>query len=188
MKLRKIFYLALAITAATLTCACSDDESYAHLLQMQNQYVNNFLADHRVELSIPADTIFETGENAPYYRLNEDGDMYMQVIDAGTKGNMVKDNEQIYFRYTRWGLSSYSNGELPSGSGNNLSLTACWFRFDNYSIQGSYQWGEGIQTPLKYLPIDCKVNIIIKSTVGIVDEETNVLPYLYSITYQRPAN
>lgn len=179
---------ALIVASAALTLsACSDSESYADLLNKENQSVNNFLADHKVELAIPADTVFQTGPDAPYYRLDDDGQLYMQVLDAGTKGNMVKSDEQIYFRYTRYALEAYSDGNLPAGSGNNLTLSPCWFRYGNFQIKGSYQWGQGIQVPLRYLPVDCRVNIIIKSQKGFVDEQTNVLPYLYYITYDRPA-
>lgn len=52
-------------------------------------------------------------------------------------------------------------------------------------MQGSYQWGVGLQTPLKYLPIDCKVNIIIKSSMGIVEEQSEVTPFLYNVSYYR---
>ncbi len=178
---------ALILAAASLTFACSDSESYADLLNKENQSVNNFLADNKVELAIPADTVFQTGPDAPYYRLDDDGQLYMQVLDAGTKGNKVKNDEQIYFRYTRYALEGYTNGKLPAGSGNNLSLVPCWFRYGNFQIKGSYQWGQGIQVPLNYLPVDCHVRIIIKSQKGFVDEQTNVLPFLYDITYDRPA-
>ena len=85
--------LSLMVAALALG-ACDDDQSYANLLNIENQSVNNFLADQTVELEIPADTVFITGPDAPYYRIDEDGMLYMQVLDAGTKGNKVKDNEQ----------------------------------------------------------------------------------------------
>ena len=107
MKIYRFIYMALA-AILTATTACSDDQSYASLLNKENQSVNNFLADHRVEQSIPADTVFETGPEAPYYRLDEDGMLYMQVLDAGTKDNRVRDDEQIYFRYTRYALENFS--------------------------------------------------------------------------------
>lgn len=187
MKIYRFIYMALA-AILTATTACSDDQSYASLLNKENQSVNNFLADHRVEQSIPADTVFETGPEAPYYRLDEDGMLYMQVLDAGTKDNRVRDDEQIYFRYTRYALENYSDGKLPQGGGNNLTLVPCWFRFNNYQIQGSYQWGQGIQQPLKYLPVDCKVNLVVKSQMGLVDEQANVIPFLYTLTYGRNVN
>ncbi len=147
-------------------------------------YVNNFLADHTVAIGIPADTVFEYGPEAPFYRLNEDGTMYMQVLDPGTKGNMVKTNEQIYFRYTRWALSGY-DGTLGTGEGNNLALNPCWFRYNNFQIESSYTWGTGIQFPLSLLPVDCKVNIIIKSSEGPTSEQSEVMPYLWQLTFER---
>ena len=73
-------------------------------------------------LDIPADTVFEVGPDAPYYRLDEDGQLYMQVLNAGTPGYKVQYNEQIYFRYTRYALEAYKDGKLPQGTGNNLSF------------------------------------------------------------------
>lgn len=183
--LRHIFIL---LASAALFSACQDDHSYQHLLTLENQYSNNFLADQRVEMEIPADTVFETGPDAPYYRLDEDGYLYMQVLNPGTKDNMVKDNDQIFFRYTRWALASYRDGKLPVGGGNNLSLATYWFRYNNYQMQGSYQWGVGVQYPLRFLPIDCEVNILIKSQMGFIDEQNDVQPFLYRLTYSKNAN
>ena len=185
MKLSKVIYAMFAFGALVLATACDDNESYADLLAKQDQYVNNFLADQLVELDIPADTVFITGPNAPYYRLDSDGTMYMQVLEPGTKGNKVSYDEQIYFRYTRWSLAAYNNGKLPSGAGNNITLNPAWFRYNNFMIQSSYNWGVGVQTPLAYLPIDCKVNIVIKAQNGIADETSDVRPYLYQLTYER---
>lgn len=185
----KSFRLILAAAVAVFVLsACSDDQSYAKLLNLENQYVNNYLADQRVEMEIPADSVFEYGPDAPYYRLDEDGYLYMQVINPGTPGNKVKDNEQIYFRYIRYGLMSYRDGKLPDGAGNSLTLSTCWFRFNNFTLQGSYQWGSGIQWPLRFLSVDCEVNIVIKSQMGIVEEQTSVQPFLYHVTYQRSVN
>ena len=52
MKLRNIFRATLALAALALASsaftACSDDETYAEMLQKENMNVNRFLADHRV--------------------------------------------------------------------------------------------------------------------------------------------
>lgn len=169
--------------------ACKDSKSYAELLTIENHYVNNFLADQRVTNEIPTDTnfVFEVGPNAPYYRLDEDSNLYMQVLDAGTKGNYAKDNEVIFFRFTRYNLQYYVDGELPIGEGNeyNMGQENSWFRFKNYTLQSSYQWGAGIQTPLNYLPIDCEVNIVIKSQYGFYSEQSYVTPFLYRLRYFR---
>ena len=47
--------------------------------------------------------------------------------------------------------------------------------------------GCGIQRPLALLPVDCRVNLVIKSQMGVVEEQTNVQPFLYTLTYDRPA-
>ncbi len=188
MKIFSTTVFAGFVTVLTLFTAssCDDGKTYAELLTEENQYVNNFLADQTVINSIPEDSVFISGPDAPYYRLDEDGQMYMQVLKPGTKDNKVKDDEQIYFRYTRYALKYYSNGELPTGVGNNTSLGSAWFRYNNFQLVSSYQWGSGIQTPLKFLPIDCEVNIVIKSQYGPVQENADVQPYLYRLTYMRP--
>ena len=187
-KLHALGAVALAV-AAMFASSCNDGKSYAQLLNEEDMYTNNYLADHYVELSIPEDTVFQTvaevGSKAPFYRLDEDGMLYMQVINAGTKGNRVADDEQIYFRYMRFPLALSSNGTLPSGEGNMITISPAWFRFNNFQLQTSYQWGQGVQMPLHYLPVDCEVNIVIKSQMGLSDETANVQPYLWHITYQR---
>ena len=187
-KLHALGAVALAV-AAMFASSCNDGKSYAQLLNEEDMYTNNYLADHYVELSIPEDTVFQTvaevGSKAPFYRLDEDGMLYMQVINAGTKGNRVADDEQIYFRYMRFPLALYSNGTLPSGEGNMITISPAWFRFNNFQLQTSYQWGQGVQMPLHYLPVDCEVNIVIKSQMRLSDETANVQPYLWHITYQR---
>lgn len=177
--------MALASSAFT---ACSDDETYAELLQKENMNVNRFLADHRVINEIPADTVFETGEDAPYYRLDEDGNLYMQVLDAGTKGDTVEYNELIYFRFTRYNIESYmGDNQFGSSNGNDDVLNGNYsFRFNNYQTNSSYQNGVGVQMPLHYLPVDCEVNIVIKSQYGSPSEMSYVIPFLYNIRYFRP--
>lgn len=185
--LRNIALAAIALAGASLASSCEDSKSYAELLDDENHYVNMYLANQRVEPKIPADTVFETGPNAPYYRLDEDGNIYMQVLDAGTKDNKVKDDELIYFRFTRFSLYGYKGGVLTGGVGNenDLSFNNTSFRYGNYQLTSSSQWGVGIQYPLSFLPVDCEVNIIIKSQYGLTSEIAEVVPYMYHIRYYR---
>lgn len=184
IKLNNIFFLILGTILIT---SCSDSKSYVELLNDENKAVNLYLSNQRVDNTIPTDStfVFETGENAPYYRLDEDGNVYMQVVNPGTPGNYAKDDQIIYFRYTRYNLEDYTDGQLPQGNGNldDMGFTNTWFRFNNFSLQSSYQWGAGLQMPLKLLPIDCEVNIIIKSQYGIYDEIAYVIPFLYKVRY-----
>lgn len=186
MKIKTLLIALGAVIAAALT-ACDDTRSYAELLSDENKAVNNFLVDQKVIGYEKRDSTFQfqSGPNAPYYQLDEDAQLFMQVVDPGTPGNRAKYDQLVYMRFQRWNLSSYADGELPDGSGNNSDLTngSASFRFGNYNAQSSTQWGQGVQMPLIYLPIDCEVNLIVKSQMGRYDEISIVLPYLYNIRY-----
>ena len=186
---RKLLTAFAALALAVGLSSCSDSKSYAELLTDETHHVNDFLSNHRVDNTIPTDTnfVFETGPDAPYYRLDEDGNMYMQVLNPGTKGNYATDDEIIYFRFTRYNLAYYADGQLPDGEGNesDMEFMNTWFRFQNYSLQSSYQWGAGVQTPLTLLPVDCEVNIVVKSQYGFYSEMSYVVPYLFRLRYFR---
>lgn len=185
MKLSKIFLL-IAVAALTLgTTACKDSKSYAEMLNDETKSVNAFLADQNVLLDIPADSVFICGPDAPYYRLDEDGNVFMQVINPGSD-KKVPDNAQVYFRFTRYNLHEYAaTGVLPSGYGNsdNLMTGNASFRYGNYTLTSSSQWGSGIQLPLDFFGYDCEVNLVIKSQFGLTSEISQVIPYLYNIRY-----
>jgi hypothetical protein len=187
--MKRLFLILSTVAALASVTSCSNSTSYAELLTDESHYINNYLADQRVTNTIPTDTnfVFEVGEDAPYYRMDEDGNVFMQVVSAGTKGNYVKSNEVIFFRFTRYDLSDYADGTLPTGEGNDtdMSYLNAWFRYNNYTLESSYQWGSGLQLPLGYLPIDCEVNLVIKSQYGLYSETSYVTPYLYHVRYYR---
>lgn len=168
--------------------SCSDGRSYAEMLSDENKIVNVFLADHRVITEVPADTVFETGPDAPYYQLDEDGNIYMQVITPGYGPKAVYDQE-VYFRYTRYNMYYYQNpdDEIVGGEGNSQTIEAgnASFRYDSFQLPSSQRWGTGLQMPLKFLPLNCEVNLVIKSTLGITSEIGSVMPYLYNVRYYK---
>lgn len=188
MKFSRIIIAIFSAVIAAAAVSCDDGKTYAELLDTETQSVNRYLADQMVVAEIPADTVFITGPDAPYYRLDEDGMLYMQVLDPGTKDNRVENDELIYFRFTRYNLNNYADGELPAGTGNetDMGYLNSSFRYNNYQLQSSIQWGSGVQTPLAYLPVDCEVNLVIKSQYGFSSEIANVVPFLYHLRYYRP--
>ncbi len=187
MKISKhlLLLLALVMGAATLT-SCSDDESYAELLDDERYACNAFLANFEIR-DIPQDTVFETGDDAPFYRLDDEGNVYMQVINAGDRVNdKARTGEYIYFRYLRYNvLTWYTNNYYWVGSGNadDMSQAATYFIFNDYTLPASSEWGYGIQMPLQYLGVGCEVNVLIKSKYGRSDETSYVSPYLYHVRY-----
>ena len=179
----------LFAASALLFSSCEDSKSYAELLNDETYATNRFLADHVVVNDLPADNKFitcaEKGDLAPYYKLDEEGDVYMQVVSPGTEGNMAVHDQLIYIRFMRYNLFNYKDANLgtPSGNDSDLSNGSASFRFDNFQVTSSYQWGKGIQLPLKYVPIDAEINLVIKSQAGLYSEIANVQPYLYQVRY-----
>jgi len=177
----------LALASAMLFTSCDNDESYADRLNEERNAVNAYLSTKRVIMSVPEDTIFETGEDAPFYRLDNDGNIYMQVLKAGDRVNdRVKEGEAIYFRYSRYSLESwYADGtwSVYSGNENAMDANSCYFNYADFTLPVSSQWGYGIQYPLVYLGVECEVNLIIKSQYGITDEISYVMPFLYHVRY-----
>ena len=68
-KYKKVVVLA-SLVAAFLMSSCNKNESYADLLNKERHAANAYLANCRVVNEIPKDTVFEVGNDAPYYRLD----------------------------------------------------------------------------------------------------------------------
>lgn len=187
--MRRIFNhsLLLGIFALALLTACDNDQSYADRLNEERNAVNAYLANHRVVMNIPEDSVFEVGENAPFYRIDVDGNVYMQVLNAGDRVNdKAKVGEPIYFRYSRYNLSTwYADGTWTVYSGNETSMDAmaCSFNYADYTLPTSSQWGYGLQFPLLFLGVECEVNLVIKSQYGFTNEITYVTPFFYHVRY-----
>jgi len=188
--MRKFFfndYMCLGLLALVMLASCNEDQSYADRLNEERNAVNAFLANHRVVMSVPEDSVFEVGEDAPFYRVDADGNVYMQVLNAGNRAtDRAKHGEPIYFRYSRYNLSTwYASGSWTVYSGNETSMDAlpCSFNYGDYSLPSTSQWGYGIQYPLNYLGAECEVNLIIKSQYGFTGEISYVMPFYYHIRY-----
>lgn len=177
----------MGLVALVLLTACNDDQSYADRLNEERNAVNAYLANHRVVMSIPEDSVFEVGPDAPFYRIDVDGNVYMQVLNPGDRKNdRAKKSETIYFRYARYNLSTwYADGTwtMTSGNENTMDATSCSFNYSDYTLPSSSQWGYGLQFPLLFLGVECEVNLIIKSQYGLTNEISYVTPFFYHVRY-----
>lgn len=184
MKSIKLLLNAVVLLACILLAAsCKDTKSYAELLGEENDAVERFLDTQTVIDEIPADSIFEVGKNAPYYKLDEDGYVYMQVLSIGD-GEKAQYNEVVFFRYSRINLLTLEEGSIPTESGNDNELGEAFsFNFQNTELNSTTQYGTGIQQPLYYLPLNSRVNLVVKSKAGSMTDLTSVIPYLYDIRY-----
>lgn len=182
-------YLAIGSTS------CSKTQSYSELLRDEEEAVNWYLASQKVELEIPADSIsFITGEDAPFYKLDEDGYVYMQVISKGDPDDRVKSGDVVYFRFNRLDLNALYRGEDPVWKGNTNDLSSevttgtnyTRFVYENNYLTSSTQWGTGIQMPLKFFGYNSEVNLVLRSYYGFQADQTSCVPYLINLRYFKP--
>lgn len=184
----KRFLLPFSLMALLIALAsCSDSKSYAEMLTEENHIVNEFLSQHRLIDKVPSDTVFQTGPDAPYYCIDDEGNVYMQVLDSGTDERPVY-NDRVYFRYIRYNLDGYVVGGDNVGGGNadNMNAGSTYFLFGNEYVETSTQYGTGIQLPMVYLGYNAKVNLVVKSQAGPTSDMSYVVPYLYTISYFKP--
>lgn len=184
---KKLAMFAATAMLAVAASSCSDEVSYADRLNSERNACNAFLATKRVVNEIPADTIFEVGENAPFYRIDNEGNVYMQVIKSSDrKADKAKVSETIYFRYTRYNIVSwYETGSLIPYDGNatDMSTSSSYFNYSDYTLPASSQWGYGLQMPLNFLGVECEVKLLVKSQYGLTSEISYVMPFLYHVRY-----
>ncbi|MDE5848806.1 MAG: DUF4827 domain-containing protein [Muribaculaceae bacterium] len=192
MNIRLKLSLTLAVALVCMLASCSKTESYTDLLKKEQRASNWFLAQHTVCNDIPADSVFLVGENAPYYKMDDDGYVYMQVLKADDKKDRVfpKTDEQVYFTYTRWNVETmYSSNTLDiaakDGNQNNFwnTIVDTYFIYDNYSVSSSAKYGSGIQVPLSYLGFNSEVNILLKSYYGFYEEGVTCIPFKVNVRY-----
>lgn len=181
-----IIMCGVLIASAVGGSSCSKTKSYSELLRTEEKAVNWFMAQHKVVSSVPEDSVFEYGEDAPYYRMDDEGFVYMQVLNPGDLKNKAKKDQQIYFRYMRTNIQEMYDGLNPTPSGNAGSVgadNAASFRFDNTELPTTVAWGSGIQIPMRYLGLDCEVNLVIRSYYGVQNEMGACQAYLYNVRY-----
>lgn len=180
MKVKIASFLSLVLLLM-ISSSCSDSKTYAELLEAEQNAINKYLSNQQVIKTIPSDTIFITGENAPYY-LIEDG-VYMQVIKPGDQKDKIKKGELVYFRYVRTNLLRWAAGSESEGDAvGNMDSGSSWMSF-KYGSSSTPTYGLGIEDPLIYVGRNAEVKLIIPSKVGFKEEINSVTPFLYRIKY-----
>lgn len=193
---KKIFSVALlAILVAFIgggLGSCSKSQSYSELLREEERAVNLFLSGEKIINEVPADSVsFITGKDAPFYRLDEDGYLYMQVINMGDMSEKVEAGDVVYFRYNRINLKEKYLGYQPSWEGSQTNLNGseyynCNFVYKNQYLASTETFGLGVQWPLKFLGYNSEVNLVLRSYYGFMADQTSCIPYLINLKYYRP--
>ncbi len=172
------------ITVTQNPCTLED------LKKTELRAMKKYLSKFDVVDVLPAINDIQVGSVAPFYKLNPEGTVYMQVVKMGAEP-AATNGETIYFRFLRYNLLSYlENGVLPNGQGNLNSVTQDVTSFVLGSDKPSTtQWGTAIQMPMLLgLPVDSEVNLVVASEAGFTSEISSVIPFLYNIRYFKAIN
>lgn len=183
--------LTAVVTAALCSLmflfSCEDGKSYSDLLRDEERATNWYMAQHRIINSVPADSVLEYGADAPFYRLDPDGFLYLQVVDPGDPDTKPKAGDTVYFRFMRKNLKYMYNGSDPKWEGNandmNSLLGATSFVYEEMAVSSSQKFGQGIQWPLKFVGINSEVNLVMRSYYGFSEDQSQCLAYIYNIKY-----
>lgn len=177
--IRALFGVVILLAASS----CKDSKSYSDYLKDEERAVNWYLAQQRIVPYVPEDSVFEVGPNAPYYRMDSDGNVYMRVLNAGDMSKRPKKGETVYMRFTRTNIINYSKG-YDIGNADNLEddmADPSWsIVYGNTVLPSTTAYGTGIQEPLKYLGYNCEVDLVVKSVVGRTADMAECIPYLYT--------
>lgn len=189
LKLNTIVASLLMTLVAPALIGCSDSESYSNLLRAEEKATNWYLADKTIELTIPEDNNFIVGEDAPYYKMDDDGYLYMQVVNVGDPDNRAQKNDQVYFRYRRMNIKTLYTSGSASWSGNidDMEMSTSSFWYENYVLTESTTYGTAIQTPLKYFGYGCEVNLVMRSYYGFSADQSTCAPYALNVKYNKAA-
>ena len=192
MNIKRSKISLLLLTGILLVTGCSKSQSYSELLRDEEKAVNWYLADYNISLEVPEKaedfiTVEQAGENAPFYKLDNEGYVYMQVVKADLD-EMVESGDLVYFRFLRESILDLYNDvySSPQGNADYLPNGTTSFVYKNTVLSSTTTWGTGIQMPLKYLGYNSEVNLVLKSYYGFTDEQAYCVPYIMNIRYFRP--
>lgn len=173
-----IFAFAMLLTAGT---SCEDTKSYSDMLRTEEVAVNWYLAQQKVVPYVPEDSVFEVGPEAPFYRMDRDGSVYMRVVNTGDMNNRPKKGQTVYFRFSRDNIIELSNGREESSGGldDSMQYPSWSLIYGNTTLPSTTYYGTGLQVPLGYLGYNCEVDLIVKSISGMSGDIGECIPYLY---------
>lgn len=183
------FVIFFICVLSMISFSCSKTQSYSELLRDEEKAVNWFLASQKVENEVPADSVsFIIGEDAPFYRLDEEGYVYMQIVSWDKEAEKVEAGNLVYFRFMRQNIKYMYEGvqTLPEGNSDYPLVGSTSFIYKNTYLSSSTQFGTGIQLPLKFVSYNSEVNLVLKSYEGFLEDQSLCYPYLINIRYFKP--
>lgn len=172
-----------------LMSACSKGKSYSELLREEERACNWYLAQQTVRDRLPEnEDEIEVGPDAPFYKMDKDGYIYMQIVDKGDAENGFESGDRVYFRFMRRNIKDMWKGYAAPAEGNadNLSdwhLGPTSFVYGSLDLESTGKYGSGIQVPLEYVGNYSEVNLVLESYYGFSVDKSDCLPYIINLRY-----
>ncbi len=190
LSIKNIGFSILTMSVLGIWCnSCSDTKSYSELLRDEEKATNWYMANQKIELDIPSDSILEYGENAPFYKMDEDGYLYMKVLNPGDRNNRPVKGDMVYFRFLRQNINTlYATGSAKwEGNSNDMNnpLGSTSLIYGNLRLEGTALYGTGIQVPLDYLGYNSEVMMVVRSYQGFTTDQSQCIPYVYNVKYYK---
>lgn len=187
MRIKKLIFHISAIVLLLSATGCEKTKSYSEMLKDEEQACNWYLAQNKIVVDIPKDSVFQTGQDAPFYKMNSEGTLYMKVITAGDRNKIPENGDRVYFSFMRQNIQSLMNGYIDEdvweGNAENMAYGSTSFLLGETILTSSIKYGNGIQIPVTYLGYYSEVILVVKSLEGFTDDQTNCTPYVYKVRY-----
>lgn len=187
MRIKKLIFHISAIVLLLSATGCEKTKSYSEMLKDEEQACNWYLAQNKIVVDIPKDSVFQTGQDAPFYKMNSEGTLYMKVITAGDRNKIPENGDRVYFSFMRQNIQSLMNGYIDEdvweGNAENMAYGSTSFLLGETILTSSTKYGNGIQIPVTYLGYYSEVMLVVKSLEGFIDDQTDCTPYVYKVRY-----
>lgn len=187
MRIKKLIFHISAIVLLLSATGCEKTKSYSEMLKDEEQACNWYLAQNKIVVNIPKDSVFQTGQDAPFYKMNSEGTLYMKVITAGDRNKIPENGDRVYFSFMRQNIQSLMNGYIDEdvweGNAENMAYGSTSFLLGETILTSSTKYGNGIQIPVTYLGYYSEVILVVKSLEGFIDDQTDCTPYVYKVRY-----
>jgi hypothetical protein len=211
--MKKTIFALMSVVVMLLSTSCNHVETYAEQIEKENNAINKFIKDKGIKIISEtefAQKNYTTNVSQNEYVLIKSSGVYMQIVRQGC-GEKIKDGETatVICRFSETNVMqdvevldnahSYYYVTLPdkmSVKNTSGTFTASFDTSNSlmYQTYGSASVPAGWLAPMSYIkigrPMDnddeiAKVNLIVPHTQGHCYASSEVIPFFYTITYQR---
>ncbi len=211
--MKKTLFALMSVVVLLLSTSCNHVETYAEQIKKENNAINKFIKDKGIKVISETefaqkDSTTDVSQNE--YVLIKSSGVYMQIVRKGC-GEKIKNGETVTVicRFAETNIMqdkevldnahSYYYATLPDKMSVKNTSGTFSASFDPmsslmYETYRSASVPAGWLTPMTFIKIGrpekaedeiAKVNLIVPHTQGQSYASSEVIPFFYTITYER---